>query len=71
VTFVHQVVGYCSNILRRDPRLKPSYALDFLIMTCAEKFRAEGLEYLALAPAPLSGVEKTPHDSTFVRLSIK
>jgi lysylphosphatidylglycerol synthetase-like protein (DUF2156 family) len=63
-----QVVGYCANILRRDPEEKPSYILDFMIMSCVEKFRAEGIEFLALAPAPLHGVDgHTDGEASFVR----
>jgi lysylphosphatidylglycerol synthetase-like protein (DUF2156 family) len=66
------VVGYCANILRRDPDEKPSYVLDFLIMSAVEKFRAEGIEYLALAPAPLHGLDQiTEGDSEWVRIMFK
>jgi 2-polyprenyl-6-methoxyphenol hydroxylase-like FAD-dependent oxidoreductase len=59
--------GYCANILRSDPRVKPSGFLDYVILQAIEMFRAEGVEVISLGMAPLDSIKQEPGDEASVR----
>jgi len=61
-------IGYCANILRSEPGLRPHGVLDFAILTALERFREEGLEELALGICPLHGLERCPGEDPLLRL---
>ena len=60
-------IGYCANILRCRPGLRPPGILDFAILTALERFREEGLEWLALGIAPLHDLRRRPGDDALLR----
>jgi lysylphosphatidylglycerol synthetase-like protein (DUF2156 family) len=62
-------LGYCANILRCEPGLRPPGILDFAILTAMAKFREEGLETLSLGVCPLHGLERHPGEDRLLRLS--
>lgn len=66
-----RIVGWCANILRRDPDTTPKYVLDYIIMTCAETFRREQCQFLSIAPAILHGCYSTPNESHVFRNVIR
>jgi 2-polyprenyl-6-methoxyphenol hydroxylase-like FAD-dependent oxidoreductase len=61
------VIGYCANILRCDPSIRPHGFLDYVILCATEKFRAEGIDSISLGMAPLYGVEAEENDLPLVR----
>jgi flavin-dependent dehydrogenase len=61
------VNGYCANILRSDPSVRPHGFLDYVVLCAVEKFRAEGINTLSLGMAPLYGVEAEENDLPLVR----
>jgi lysylphosphatidylglycerol synthetase-like protein (DUF2156 family) len=62
-----KILGYCANILRSDPSIRPHGFLDYVILQAIEKFRAEGVEIISLGMAPLAGVEEEAGDEASVR----
>jgi lysylphosphatidylglycerol synthetase-like protein (DUF2156 family) len=62
-------LGYCANLLRCEPGLRPAGVLDFAILTALAAFKAEGLEELALGVAPLHGLEAHPGDDRLLRVA--
>jgi hypothetical protein len=71
VVLVVTMHRYTANVLRRDPEAQPRFVLDFLLMHCAELFKAEGLEVLSLGPAYLygpDGLSGVPGESRVLRL---
>ena len=61
-------LGYCANILRAEPGLRPSGILDFAILEAMGRFRAEGVPELALGISPLHGLAPCPGEDTLLRL---
>lgn len=61
-------LGYCANILRREPGARPAALLDYIILTALEVFRAEGLERLSLGLAPLFDLRARPGEDVLLRL---
>jgi lysylphosphatidylglycerol synthetase-like protein (DUF2156 family) len=61
-------IGYCANILRCRPGLRPPGILDYAVLTALQRFRAEGIEQLALGIAPLHGLRPCPGEDRLLRL---
>gem|GEM_PF-654255 len=62
-----KVVGYCANILRKDPDARPSDLLDFTILEAMKKFKKEGIQELSLGISPMFQVEKEKGDRAGLR----
>lgn len=62
-----KVVGYCANILRSDPKVRPHGFLDLVILEATKLFREEGLESVSLGMAPLYDVQAEHGDIPSVR----
>ncbi len=62
-----KVVGYCANILRSDPKVRPHGFLDLVILEATKLFREEGLESVSLGMAPLYNVQAEDGDISSVR----
>lgn len=62
-----KVVGYCANILRSDPSVRPHGFLDLVVLEAIRVFRQEGIESVSLGMAPLYGVEEFDDDISSVR----
>ena len=60
-------VGYCANILRGEPGLRPPGLLDFTILEAMGRFREEGIQELALGISPLHGLAPYPGEDTLLR----
>ena len=60
-------IGYCANILRQEPGLKPPGILDFAILTALRTFKAEGIERLSLGIAPLHDLREHPGEDRLLR----
>ena len=62
-----KIVGYCANILRSDPSVRPHGFLDLVVLEAIRIFRQEGIESVSLGMAPLYGVEEFDDDISSVR----
>ena len=61
-------LGYCANILRCLPGLRPTGVVDFAILTALNQFREEGLETLALGVCPLHDLGRHPGEDRLLRI---
>ncbi len=64
-------IGYCANILRARPGLRPSGVLDYLVLSALERFRSEGCRLLSLGMAPLHGIEPRAGERRHARLLLQ
>ena len=64
-------IGYCANILRCEPGLRPAGVLDYAILVAMARFREEGLASLALGVAPLHDLQKRPGDNPLLRIGAR
>jgi lysylphosphatidylglycerol synthetase-like protein (DUF2156 family) len=62
-----ETIGYCANILRGNPEIKPNGFLDFTILEAMKVFKKEGVRYLSLGFSPLHDLRKTPHEIPAIR----
>jgi lysylphosphatidylglycerol synthetase-like protein (DUF2156 family) len=62
-----RVLGYCANILRCEPGLRPQGILDFALLQALEQFRGEGIQTLSLGIAPLHGLAPCSGESRLLR----
>ena len=62
-----KITGYCANILRSDPTVRPHGFLDLVVLEAIKIFRQEGIESVSLGMAPLYGVEEFTGDVSSVR----
>ena len=62
-----ETVGYCANILRGNPQIRPNGFLDYTILEAMKVFKSEGVKYLSLGISPLHDLRKTPHEIRAIR----
>jgi lysylphosphatidylglycerol synthetase-like protein (DUF2156 family) len=60
-------IGYCANILRGEPGLRPSGILDYAVLQAMDRFRAEGIQELALGISPLHDLRPCPGEDRLLR----
>lgn len=63
-----KIIGYCANIIRKDPTAKPSDLLDYIILEAINTFRSEGIQQLSLGISPLYNIEKEDNDRPALRV---
>ncbi len=66
-----KIIGYCANILRSDPSIKPDGFLDYIIIQAMDVFRNEGIELLSLGLSPFHNITKVKNDRLGIRLAMK
>lgn len=66
-----ETIGYCANILRGNPQIKPNGFLDYTILEAMKVFKKEGVKYLSLGFSPLHDLRKTPHEIPLIRTIAK
>ena len=66
-----ECVGYCANILRSRPGVRPNGILDYTILQAMEQFRKEGRTWLALGLAPFFDVRPRAGERWLLRQLIQ
>ncbi len=62
-----QLLGYCANILRTLPGVRPSGVLDHVLLEAIKQFQSEGVANVSLGIAPLHAIQQIPGDRASIR----